>query len=141
MATPALMNERDLPARAAAEYDQRVVIEVNNPTTDPSGQPIENWSEKLCTRSAQVITRDGREVRMWMQLQAQVSHVVRLRACLVTRTITARHRVRWINTLAGGPPGQADRILNIESVNDVNNRHVEIELRCIENQLPPCQGH
>jgi head-tail adaptor len=129
-----------IPAKAVGHnpesYNQRVIVEVNQPTTDAAGQQVENWETRLCARWAMIVSRGGSEGRYFVQLAAQVTHLVRLQACMVTRTISpAQHRVRWLNTLAGGPPGQSDKILNIESVVDVQNAHIEIELRCTEVQL------
>jgi head-tail adaptor len=126
---------RKMNGHAPEAYNQRVLIEVNKPTTDAAGQQVQNWETRLCARWAMIVSRGGGEGRYFVQLNAQVSHLVRMQASLITRTISpAQHRVRWLNTLAGSVPGQADKILNIESVADIMNVHNEIELRCTEVQ-------
>lgn len=117
----------DYPGHGAGAYNNRVQVQQNTPTKDAAGQDIPNWSidNPFAFRWAQVVPRGGEERKVFEQLQAHISHLVRLRNDSLTRQIMpADFRFQ----MADGT------ILNIESKIDVDTRRIELEFRCKEYQ-------
>ncbi len=114
------MNTRGLPA---GQYDQRVTVWKNVPTTNSDGQRVENATEFIerWARVRPIGAIVGAQERfIAQQTKADVTHQVRMRSDTQTRTITPK---MWL-TLRDGTR------LNIAGVIDVDVRKVELELEC-----------
>lgn len=108
------------PVRAwAGEYDQRVTICKNVPTTNADGQQVELESEWI-QRWAKVEPLGGRERFLAQQVQADVTYRVRMRSDAQTRTMTPK---MWIKLRDG-------TVLNILRVSDIDLRKVELDIEC-----------
>jgi len=103
----------------AGEYDQRVTIYQNQPTTNADGQEVEGEVEFL-QRWAKVTPIAGQERFLAQQTQADITHRVRMRSDVQTRTITP---AMWLKLLDGTR-------LDIKRAFDVDLRRVELELEC-----------
>ena len=105
----------------AGEYDQRVTVWKDAPTTNADGQRVENSTE-VGRRWCSIHPLSGRERFMAQQAQADVTHRVRMRSDTLTRTIRPTH---WL-TMRDGTR------LDIERVFDIDMRKIELELQCNE---------
>ncbi len=103
----------------AGEYDKRVTIWKDSPTTNADGQCVEN-PVKVMQRWARVIPLTGREAVQAQQLQADVTHRVTMHSDTLTRTIVPA----WWLTLSDGTR------LNIVSAIDLEMAKIEVELMC-----------
>ena len=107
----------------AGEYDQRVTICKNVPTTNTAGQQVEVPTDWV-RRWASVHPVGGGERYGPQQVQADVTHRIRLRSDTQTRTITPE---MWI-TLRDG------RRLDIKRVVDLESKRIELEIECNERK-------
>lgn len=107
----------------AGEYDQRVTICKNVPTTNTDGQQVEVESEWI-QRWAAVEPVGGGERYGPQQVQADVTHTIKMRSDTQTRTITPE---MWIKLRDG-------RRLNIKRVVDLRMRRIELEIECNERK-------
>jgi len=112
------------------EYNRLVTVEQNQ--ADPADATQRDEYEALAAKWATVATRWARVAPMggkefWASQQAQSlsTHQVNLRG-VVSGLTTTRHRLRMCS-----------RVFEIESANDLNDMHVEHELRCVEKELRP----
>ena len=103
----------------AGEYDQRVTVCKNDPTTNPDGQQVPAEDEWI-RRWASVLPVSGRERLLAQQTQADITYRVRMRYDTQTKTIMPQ----WHLKLRDGT------VLNIKRVFDVEMRKTEIELEC-----------
>ncbi|KKK62028.1 hypothetical protein LCGC14_3008450 [marine sediment metagenome] len=101
------------------EFDQRVTVCKNDPTTNTDGQKVAVEDEWI-RRWAKVMPVAGREWLLAQQTQADVSYRVRMRRDTQTKTITPQ---MWLKLRDG-------TVLNIKRVTDVELRKIEIELEC-----------
>ncbi len=97
----------------------RYLVTVQQPTDTPNsfGEPVITWAALVRTH-ASIEPLSGRELWNAQQVQAQVTHRVRLR---YYPGVMAKMRVSY-----------GSRYLNIESVIDPEERHRELELLCTE---------
>lgn len=105
----------------AGEYDHRVTICRNEPTTNTDGQQVQaevDWIQ----RWASVLPMRGGEREIAQQVQADVRYRVRMPSDTLTRTITSE---MWLKLRDG-------TILNITRVVDLELRKTELELECNE---------
>jgi SPP1 family predicted phage head-tail adaptor len=79
-------------------------------------------AETICTRWVSVLPRQSAERYVARQLKSDITHVVRMRRDSVTKDITGKY---WL-VLTDGTR------LNIVGAYDVDNRHMEMELDCIQ---------
>jgi len=105
----------------AGEYDHRVTICKNEPTTNDDGQQVENEVEWI-RRWANVRPISGTERYGPQQVQADVTYRVRMRSDTQTRTITPE---MWLKLRDGTQ-------LNIRRAYDLELRKIEIEMECNE---------
>jgi SPP1 family predicted phage head-tail adaptor len=91
----------------------------------PTGQHTEGW-QTYAERWASVEPTTGREYWAMQQAQATVTHTVRLR---YTPGVKRGHRLLY--KVPGLDWSQA-RVLMIEVVRDLEERHVWLELLCLE---------
>ena len=103
----------------AGEYDQRVTVWKDEPTTNADGQRVEN-AVKVMRRWACVRPLTGRETVQTQQMQADVTHRVTMHSDTLTRTIVPA----WWLTLSDGTR------LNITSAVDMEMAKIEVELMC-----------
>jgi SPP1 family predicted phage head-tail adaptor len=103
----------------SGEYDHRVTIWRNEPTTNDDGQQVE-LPAQFIRRWAAVEPMNGREFMLLQQTQADLSHRVRMWSDSQTRTITTAD---WL-TLRDGTR------LDVKSVANLNLADVELELMC-----------
>lgn len=107
----------------AGQYDKLATIWQNEPTYNADRQPVENGVEFIerwvNIRSATGRGRGGERFQA-QQMQADVSHLVRMHSDTQTRTITPK---MWL-TLHDGTR------LDITRIVDIDNRHIELELEC-----------
>ena len=105
----------------AGEYDTRVTVCKNEPTTNTDGQQVASETEWI-RRWAKVIPTSGTERILAQQTQADVTYRVRMRRDTQTKTISPDMHLK----LRDGT------VLNIKRVFDVEMRKVEVELECNE---------
>ncbi len=103
----------------AGQYDKRVTVWKNVPTTNDDGQRVQTPVEFI-ERWARIMPITGTERFIAQQTKADITHRVRMRSDSQTRTITAK---MWI-TMRDGTR------LDIKRVFDVDVRKVELELEC-----------
>ena len=104
----------------AGDYDQRIAVCKNEPTTDDAdGQQVPSETVWI-RRWAKVIPVSGTERLLAQQTQADVTYRVRMRRDTQTKTIDPTYHLK----LRDGT------VLNIKRVSDVEVRHVEIEQEC-----------
>jgi SPP1 family predicted phage head-tail adaptor len=112
----------------AGQLRKRVVLEKRVPTSDAEGSPIENWVA-VGTIWAQVTPAGGTEQLQAAQEEARITHQVtlRYRADLDPSVIgaAALHNLR----LALG-----SRILDVKDGTSPDERHIELDLNCVERQ-------
>ena len=107
----------------AGEYDQRVTVWKNKPTTNPDGQQIEvpvEFIERWVKVEPIGGTRGEKEQIVANQTQAHITHRLRMRSDTQSRTID---ETMWI-TLRDGTR------LDITRIIDVDVRKVELEIEC-----------
>lgn len=103
---------------AMGRLRHRVTIEAPVFETQPdNSQKIAGWTE-LDTVWAEVSPLSGREFWDAAQVQSQVTHTIRIR---YIAGLTPRHRCLW-----------DQRMFNIESVRDIDERKVFMTLMCRE---------
>jgi len=105
----------------AGEYDHRVTVCKNVPTTNTDGQQVAAESEWI-RRWCKVMPLSGRERMLAQQTQADITYRVRMRNDTQTRTITPLMHLKLMD----------GTVLNIKRVFDVDVRKVELELECNE---------
>jgi SPP1 family predicted phage head-tail adaptor len=107
----------------AGEYDQRVTICKNVATTNTDGQQVEVESEWIRVWAA-VHPVGGGERYGPQQVQADVTHRIRMRSNTQTRTITPK---MWIKLRDGTR-------LDIKRVVDLEMKRIELEIECNERK-------
>jgi len=105
----------------AGDYDKRVKVYRNVATENPDGQKVET-PELFCRPWAKTVPVGGTERPLDQQLQADVTHLVRMHSDSRSRQITPK---MWL-ILADGTR------LNIKRAVDVEGRGIEVELECNE---------
>ncbi len=115
------MSKRKRNGSPAGDYNHRITVWRNEPTTNPDGQQVEVPVEFI-ERWVSVETMDGTEGVIGKQTQAHVTHRVKMRYDTQTQTITAK---MWI-TLRDGTR------LDITNSVDVTGRKIELELSCTQ---------
>lgn len=114
----------------AGRYRTPITIERSERETDAAGERVDSWKPWL-NRRASVKAISAREQQTKdVGNSVLITHTVRLRNDALTRTIRndMRLRIEWRAT-----PRQ---ILHIESVIDIDDRGIELELRCVERAVP-----
>jgi SPP1 family predicted phage head-tail adaptor len=107
----------------SGELRHRIIIEANTPVERAtSGAPKANWVP-VCTRWAAMAPQAGREFYAAKQMHAETTHLIRMRGPLDVQT-SMRARL-------------GNRVFDILSVIDVEERHREMRLICKEG---PRQG-
>jgi SPP1 family predicted phage head-tail adaptor len=100
---------------------QRIQIQQNNAgSPDAYGEKTASWTT-IATVWASVEPLAGREYLQALQVKASSMHRVRMRWSQVF-TLTPRHRILLRST----------RVLEINSVNNVDERNRELEVMCTE---------
>jgi len=102
---------------AAALLDKRITLQQPTPTRNALGEPAIAWTD-FATVWAGVQPIQGRE--FWAQQQVQSDVTVRVRMRFL-RGVNSAMRIKY-----------GDRVLNIISVIDPNERHAELQLMCSE---------
>lgn len=97
-----------------------VIIQALTDGFDAEGGLTQSWAT-LVTRRAAVEPLRGREYFAAQQNTAQVSMRIRLRYDTALAAVTPKHRVAF-----------GSRTFDIESVINVEERNVEIQLMCVE---------
>lgn len=114
----------------AGRYRMPIVIERSERDTDAAGERVDVWKPWL-NRRASVKPMSAREQQTEdVGNTVLITHTVRLRSDALTQLIRNDMRLRIEGR---STPRQ---ILHIESVIDVDNRGVELELRCVERAVP-----
>lgn len=103
----------------AGDYNHRVTVCKNDPTSNPDGQKVPAESEWI-RRWAKVTPLAGRERLLAQQTQADITYRVRMRYDTQTKTIRPKMHLK----LRDGT------VLNIKRVFDVEMRKTEIEMEC-----------
>lgn len=111
----------------AGRYRTQITIERSEKTTDPdTKERVDSWSPWI-VRRASVRAVGAREIQLPDTINSVlISHTVRLRVDSLSRRITQGMRIR-INGR-----GANRYILHIESVIEVEESGIELELRCVE---------
>lgn len=104
--------------RPAAEYNNRVTIQQNTPTTDTNGQLLDSWAT-YATRWARIDQVTGQEHFKNHRLKEDVSQVVMLRHDSLTKLITPQMRIVW-----------GSSILAILAAYDAETRQIEMHCLC-----------
>lgn len=107
----------------AGQYDQQVRVWKNTPTTNTDGQRVEGPTLWI-TRWARVTPVNAGERIVAQQMQADITHRVRIRSDTQTRQLTP---AMWLK-LADGTR------LDIVRAYDVDLRRVELELECKQRE-------
>ena len=113
------------PGRAAAKYNVYLVVERNFPSTNNDGQQVANWQRQFLTW-AEITPHGGIEKKVFEQLRAQVTHLIRVRYDERTSLMQA---IDWRFNLGNGR-----QIFNVESAVNKDMRNVEMEFGCTEVQ-------
>ena len=120
--------------RSAAEYNRHVWIEQNT-ASNATGQLVGTWYPYLQVW-AQIVTRSGRERRVFEQLRPEVDLLLRIRfSKAAADIIPINYRVNFGGTIVPNSSPQTltvGQIFNIASVVDVDFLRTELELHCIE---------
>lgn len=95
----------------------RITLQTLNKTEDGTGGYLENWSD-VVTVWAQVQPLNGTERYNWSQISNDIAYRVTIR---YRPNITPDMRVKYGN-----------KIFQIESIIDVDERHTELQLLCSE---------
>lgn len=102
---------------AAGAINKRVIVEERQVSRSAMGEALEDWVV-LGERWVSIEPLTARELFAQQQVQAQVTHRVRMR---YWSSVTHTCRLRT-----------GSRVLNIVAVRDIDDRHVELELLCVE---------
>lgn len=113
----------------AGRYRTPIAIERNQRTTE-AGQRVDSWRSWLNRRGSVRAVSARENAQADVQNTVLISHTIRLRSDSQSRLITPGMRVR---IEARKTPRQ---ILHIESVIDIEERGIELELRCVERAVP-----
>lgn len=115
----------------AGRYRTLITIEKSTRTTSTeTGERLDKWSGWI-TRRASVKAVSARELQDTDTVSTVlISHTVRLRYDAQTKDILQGMRIR---IEARDTPRE---ILHIESVINVDERSVELELRCVQRSIP-----
>lgn len=98
----------------------KVDIQVQTRTPDGYGQFTVTWADLASDVWCEIKPVLGREYFAAMQQQAKITHKIRMR---FRKGITSKHRVLYGN-----------RVFNIESVIDPEEKHQELVLYCTEKE-------
>lgn len=101
----------------AGKLRHRLEIQEATEQQDSVGEPIKTWS-KLRTVWGSVQPLSGREYLLSQQVTPEQTHRIMLR---YTPELTVRHRIVFDS-----------RHFDINSIIDVDERHIELELLCSE---------
>ncbi len=93
---------------------------------DKHGGIKPSWTT-IALRWASVVPLNGREYWSAQQVQSDVTHGVEMR---FFEGLTSKHRLRLLHS---------QRVLNIKSVIDVEERHREMQLMCVEVVPQPAE--
>ena len=105
----------------AGEYNTRVTVQRRDESAvSDMNEPVASWKTH-CVTWASVNGASGREFSAGDQTTADVGYQVRMRASERTRAITPKMRLAF-----------QGRTLEIVSVVDLENRHIEMMLLCRE---------
>lgn len=77
---------------AAGAYNRRVTIQAGTESENADGQPVSAWAD-VADRWAKFMPAGGNERMRGVQLIAEASYILRLRADTMTRAITTKHRL------------------------------------------------
>ena len=94
---------------------------------DKQGGIVSSWTT-IGQRWASVVPLSGREYWSAQQVQSDVTHGVTMR---YLEGLTSKHRLRLLHS---------QRVLNIQSVLDVDERHREMQLMCVEVVPQPAEA-
>ena len=100
--------------------NRRVILQSPGGTRDAVGERVTTWTD-VATVWARIDPIGGREQFLAAQLRTSTTHKVTVRHSSVTATITAAWRINY-----GG------RIFAIDSIRNVEESQVMIELLCTE---------
>jgi SPP1 family predicted phage head-tail adaptor len=101
----------------AGEFDKRVQLQRATAAAGPTGESVKNWVT-YATVWAKFITDRGTERLAAQQVKATVTVEIRLR---YRSGILPSDRIKF-----------GSRILDIKSAVDIDERHVELRLQCME---------
>ena len=116
----------------------RIHIQAPVETRDTDGTVLRDEWNTVAVRWASVEYLSGRELWMAQQVASNVRVRIRLR---YLADVTPRHRIGLLTAAAsatatatgtGGDDTDFDKIFNIEHVNNVDERRIELELLCAE---------
>ncbi|MCC7423771.1 MAG: phage head closure protein [Planctomycetaceae bacterium] len=102
------------------KYRTKVTVQQPAETAAADGQLVPSWST-YATPWAKVQAINGEEEFQDKQSKATLTHVVRVRANSTTRAITPQMRIQL-----------GSRLLYIHTVNDEDERHIDIVMECEE---------
>lgn len=106
----------------AGRLNRRVKLQQRVATVDAEGQQSTQWVDVVNTW-ASIEPASGREVLMGQAIQAEVTHTVTIR---YRQGVTAAMRLVY----------QAELPYNIQSVIDVDTRHIAMVLLCSQGLTP-----
>lgn len=106
----------------AGDLRHRVTFQVRSAIQDSFGGQSESWSD-VATVWADVLPLSGRELMSAQAVNVELSHKV---------TIRYQAQFAGPKAVAAMRIAYGDRIFNIHSALDVDERHKEIDLTCAE---------
>jgi len=104
----------------AGTLRHRVNIQRRTLSRNAYGEELDVWSDEGPARWAAIEPLSGRELQQAQQVQAEVTHQVRLRWC-VDLDLTPAKRIRF-----------RTRVFDIVSVRNVREANVELLVLCVE---------
>jgi len=107
----------------AGALRHKVKIQTRGSTQDSYGELDPSWSD-LATRRAWIDPLRGREQFAAQQVQADVTHRIRMRWDTTIDAMTSKHRI--VNANSTG------QVFDIESVVNVDERNTLIEVMAVE---------
>ena len=111
----------------AGKLRTRVEVQRIDEERDKQGGIVSSWTT-IAHRWASVVPLSGREYWSAQQVQSDVTHKVQLR---YLEGLTSKDRLRLLHS---------QRVLNIQSVLDVDERHREMQLMCVEVVPQPAEA-
>lgn len=101
----------------AGKLKHSVTVQRDTGTVNSSGQVVENWTTYI-TRRAEIVPLTGRELFAAQQVDGEVTHKVIMR---YDSGVTSKMRLLF-----------GSRVLNIESIININEANRDMELICKE---------
>jgi SPP1 family predicted phage head-tail adaptor len=102
----------------AGELNKKITFQRATYTYDSRNEKIPTWTDEPTSTHAAIITTGGREFYAAQKLNAETSAVIKIR---YRSDLNTAMRIKYGN-----------RIFHIISINDVDAKHIEMQIACKE---------